>query len=229
MSVWQILIAAVVAAILSVVMGYLAEHLTAYIARRRSYEPRPAVLSDKTNLFDLIAFWLCIYAGALGACLYVPAPLPLIYVLTTEFLLVSISLMDVKYRIIPNELVVDLLILSFLMLLIDSISTAGIDWKHIGSAFLGFFAAFIVFELPKLLKKNPGGGDVKLGMVMGFALGTINLMYAIILMGFGCVAFLMLRARFRVSTIFGRMIPMGPAMSIGYLAVLILSYTSLFE
>lgn len=81
---------------------------------------------------------------------------------------IVILLADFKYHIIPDEMQIALIILSFLKII-----EQGIGWKLIGDYLLGGIVVLVPILLLFLITKGKGMGfgDVKLAFVIGFMLG----------------------------------------------------------
>lgn len=123
---------------------------------------------------------------------------------------------DAKHRVIPNELVLAILVLSAVF------GFAGAIPFQIWQSLLGFAACFVIFFLPGLFGKNVGAGDVKLAAAMGFALGLTGSLYAVACMGLLVLAYVMLNTRVPFLQRFKEMIPMGPFLALALVVVLLL-------
>lgn len=133
-----------------------------------------------------------------------------ILALFTALLIAAVS--DLRKQEIPNTALV-LLLLSGLI----SISFYSGGWI---SRILGFFLIGAAMLIIGLVFKNLGGGDIKTGACIGFALGIIPACYAL-LAGFLLAAcYILIRKR---KTKQNTAIPLAPFIGIGCTAVFLFS------
>lgn len=123
---------------------------------------------------------------------------------------------DARNRIIPNELVLSILVLS------AAFGLSGAIPFQIGSSLLGLFACFILFFLPSVFGRSIGAGDVKLAAAMGFALGLTGSLYAIAGMGVLVLGYVLLTSNLHFSERLKQTIPMGPFLTVALIAVSVL-------
>jgi prepilin signal peptidase PulO-like enzyme (type II secretory pathway) len=126
-------------------------------------------------------------------------------------LLLIVTLVDVKYHLIPDVLTIP----SIGILLFIAI------WRESTVAFLiGGGFALVTFIGPYLLRPGGlGGGDVKLAVVIGLLLGFPSLVWAL-LIGATTGAAMLLGLRLRGAVGPGAMIPYGPFLCLGALMLL---------
>ncbi len=114
-----------------------------------------------------------------------------------------LAIIDIKYRIIPNELII-------LMLTIGAISIIfGVTGVSLINGVIGFFAATITFIVPFVWGGKIGGGDVKLAAAVGFLTGVSGVFHVIALMGVLVIAYCI----FQKNTLWGTLnsyVPMAP-------------------
>ena len=122
---------------------------------------------------------------------------------------------DAKYRIIPNELVLAILIFTAIFGL-----TGAIPFQ-IWQSLLGLAACFVIFFVPGLFGHSVGAGDVKLASAMGFALGLAGSLYAIACMGALVLVYALVDSRVPLPQRLKTMIPMGPFLAVALIAVLL--------
>lgn len=122
------------------------------------------------------------------------------------WLLLEIAIADVKYRIIPDQLVVLLAVGAMGFVPYHS------GWKDIlGGAAVGFFLMLAVALLGKLAyrRETIGGGDIKLfaslGLILGFS-GTLVVIVLTSLISGGAMVYLLATKRVRTKDTF----PMAP-------------------
>lgn len=113
----------------------------------------------------------------LAASLLARSPVDLVNLAAMASAAVVLTLIDVKIRIIPNELAAALLTLSAVFTILDN-GLAALPAKAVG-----FMVALTLFLVAMLIAGGKvGGGDVKLGAAVGFAAGFPNVLMAILLM-----------------------------------------------
>lgn len=124
-----------------------------------------------------------------------------------------ISIIDMKIRIIPNELVLLLFISSLFF------AFASIKNQPILPHFIGLLIGVAFFSIPFLLKSNLGGGDIKYIAVMGFCLGFPDIVKAMMILSSVLLVWLiyiMISKKGGLKTKFA----MGPFISIGFVATM---------
>ena len=142
-----------------------------------------------------------------------------LYLILILMVAACVFYIDAKYRVIPNELVLAILVLSAVF------GFAGAISFQIWSSLLGFIACFVIFFLPGLFGKNVGAGDVKLAAAMGFALGLTGSLYAVACMGLLVLAYVLLNNRTPFLQRLKEMIPMGPFLAVALVVVSLLPKT----
>ncbi len=154
-------------------------------------------------------------AGAVLAAV-TGADLKLPYLFGLLFAGAIITEIDLKKRIIPNELIVFLIVWSLAFGL-----PRVIDF-NLPYSLAGMAACFMLFLLPAALKKRVGAGDVKLAAALGFCVGIPGCLYAIALMGLLVFLCIMLTGRETFLMMIKRLVPMGPFMAAALIAVRVL-------
>jgi len=180
--------------------------ISAFLLRRRSIN---AQLELKYRLW--LAAAMALFGGVIGWRAGIT--LGGLYRLLLMTVSACVFIIDAKHRVIPNELVLAILILS------ASFGLAGAFSFQIWSSLLGLAACFVLFFVPSLFGRNVGAGDVKLAAAMGFALGLTGSLYAIVGMGVLVLAYLMLPVRVPVLERLKAIIPMGPFLALALVAV----------
>ncbi len=125
--------------------------------------------------------------------------------------LVSVSVVDMHHRIIPDEILLVGTILGLPLIFLTSLN-------HLISGLIGFMAAgLLLLAIAVISKGGMGGGDIKLSAVMGLFLGWQSAAVALFLSFLigGIVGILLL-----VTKIKGRKdaVPFGPYLALGGLA-----------
>lgn len=124
-----------------------------------------------------------------------------------------ISIIDIKIRIIPNEVV----LLIFISSLVFAFASS--KYQTILPHLIGLLIGIAFFCIPFLLKSNLGGGDIKYIAVMGFCLGFPDIVKAMMILSSVLLIwliYLIISKRGGLKTKFA----MGPFISIGFVATL---------
>ena len=175
------------------------------MARRRQEAALP-------RLFSLI---LSLSFGLSFAAVYClnGVSLDLFYLLLMAVVSVLVFITDLRHRLIPNPLILAILIITALF----ALAGMAFDWLD---SLLGMAACLLIFMLPAFWGKKIGMGDIKLAGALGFAGGLMGGLYTVVLMGLMILAWLYLR-RIPLVDYLKTLIPMGPCMSVAFMAVLV--------
>ena len=92
---------------------------------------------------------------------------------------------------------------------------------QIWQSLLGLAVCFVIFFLPSLFGKAVGAGDVKLASAMGFALGLVGSLYAVVCMGALVLLYALIDSRVPLPQRLKTMIPMGPFLALALIVVLL--------
>jgi len=130
--------------------------------------------------------------------------------------LVVLSVIDIESHRLPNKIVLP----SAAIVLVARLASAPEHWQAWLGAGLGAFAFFLVFAL--LYPVGLGMGDVKLALLIGFALGSAVLPALLVGTLAGGAAGLILLAK-NGSAARRRPIPFGPFLAFGAITILLLS------
>lgn len=130
-------------------------------------------------------------------------------------ILLVLSVIDIKYLLIPNGLILAIMVLGLLQI--------GLDPRNWFSYLLGFFAASSLLLLISIITRGKmGGGDIKLMATAGLLLGWQKIILALFIGSFfGAVLGLVLMG-FKVIER-KQMIPFGPFLSLGILIAALFS------
>ncbi|HNX14557.1 MAG TPA: A24 family peptidase [Oscillospiraceae bacterium] len=136
-----------------------------------------------------------------------------LYLYLVLFVCASVSCIDARHRIIPNELVFALLGLAV------GFGAAGVTEINWLSSLGGFAACFVLFLLPALFSKKVGAGDIKLAAAMGFCVGLMGSLYAITMMGVLVLIYIAVQYRIPLVQRLKTLIPMGPFLAAALISV----------
>lgn len=124
-----------------------------------------------------------------------------------------IAVIDVKHRIIPNELILALIAITAVSGLL------GVIKLELLSSLGGFACCFVLFLLPCLFSKKVGAGDVKLAAAMGFCAGLIGSLYAVAMMGALVLIYALAERQLPLAKSMKTLIPMGPFIAVALMVV----------
>jgi leader peptidase (prepilin peptidase)/N-methyltransferase len=129
--------------------------------------------------------------------------------------LVVLAAIDIEHRILPNRIVLPATVV-VLVLQIALFPEDAVEWLLAGPAAAAFLA------LPLIVRRGEvGGGDIKLALLMGAAVGWQ--VFAAILIGCLAIVPVALWMLFREGSIRGATLPFGPFLAFGTLAILFTS------
>jgi prepilin signal peptidase PulO-like enzyme (type II secretory pathway) len=142
--------------------------------------------------------------------------------LVASVIFMAMALYDFKWMLLPDELMAPLLIVAIAvagLTIASSINPANAAFNTFLAVMVGGSIFFVIFQLSG--GKMIGGGDVKLGWILGLMLGTaFNAMLMLFLAGLGgsLVALtLLLSGKLRRNSL----IPFGPFLILGALIVVL--------
>ncbi len=124
------------------------------------------------------------------------------------------TLFDLRYRVIPNELILALLATAAVS------SLLGFTGADILSSLAGFLVCGVLFVVPFLLGKKVGGGDVKLAAAIGLCAGLQSALLCIVIMGMLILLYTFVQ-RSTFLAFLHQFIPMGPFVTAAYFLLLI--------
>lgn len=126
---------------------------------------------------------------------------------------VSIGIVDLDIKKIPNSSVLALMIIRTASIIWSAVSGVPIKQTLIPSL-IGLAAGFILYQLPTLIGIPIGTGDVKYSAAIGYCLGAFGYLQAALIMAAGLVVYLI----YLIATKKGSLktaVPMGPCLSLG--------------
>ncbi len=126
---------------------------------------------------------------------------------------ISIGVVDMDIKKIPNSSVLALLIVRTLAIIWAIANGAPVKETLIPSL-IGLAAGFILYQLPMLIGIPIGTGDVKYSSAIGYCLGAFGYIQAALIMAVGLLVYLV----YLVATKKGSLktsVPMGPYLSLG--------------
>ena len=135
---------------------------------------------------------------------------------------IALTAIDMKIRIIPNELVAALLAMSVAFAIMEN------GFAVLPSRLLGLVVSLVLFLATALLggQGKIGGGDIKLAVAIGFAAGFPNILIAVVAMGAAALVSWFIKTTpwsIRIKT----PMPFAGFMMIGLIAALILDKVKL--
>ena len=166
-----------------------------------------------------------------ASALYTHSSYTRAFIMLELSILLAVSIMDLKYRIIPNGFCFLIMIVKlasmftpYLVYLTPSV------WPNLANSGIGLGMCFLVFFGGGILTGGKVGmGDVKLAMAVGFLLGWKDTLVAIALMGVLMMPFVFTMQGITLKNRFKQFVPMGPPLSLAAILVLIAGYSPLVQ
>lgn len=204
---YQYIIKAVVSLALSVALLFLSEKLEQMLLKKREIK---AVSLGKRykSILAILFVALCVLAAVRET------PEKAAYLIVMLFLAMLVTVMDWKYRIIPNDLLLMLIAIQTAALLLGIVS---LQWW---SCLLGLCVSAVLFLIPSILGRNVGAGDVKLAAAVGFCVGMTDTLYVIVLMGAMILLYSYLKTM-NLRLALQKYVPMGPFISTAFVIILL--------
>lgn len=131
-----------------------------------------------------------------------------------------IAVIDLHHRIIPNDLMLSMIIIKIIFSIPDILGVEGFPETSILYSVIGLVAGFVIFAFPAVLSKSVGAGDIKLAATVGFCLGIMGLLYAVVLMGICVLAYALIQSNVSFKMMLHDMIPMGPFIAVAMVIVM---------
>lgn len=204
---------------LGLVIGFLF-----YILAKRQIKVRiekiPSLADDYIpqllNKKWVLPVWEIAFAGLYTASylLFSDNIASLIYSIIFISCSINIVFIDLAIRRIPNELLLTMLIVSLAKFIAEPLIYEGSIKQNLILAVVGIVCGFVLFSLPQKLGRYIGAGDIKLSAVIGFSLGVVGYLQAMIIMALIMLVYLVIL----LVTKKGNMksfAPMGPALCVG--------------
>ncbi len=204
---------------LGLVIGFLF-----YILAKRQIKVRiekiPSLADDYIpqllNKKWVLPVWELAFAGLYTASYFLFSDniVSLIYSIIFISCSINIVFIDLAIRRIPNELLLTMLIVSLAKFIAEPLIYEGSIKQNLILAVVGIICGFVLFSLPQKLGRYIGAGDIKLSAVIGFSLGVVGYLQAMIIMALIMLVYLVIL----LVTKKGNMksfAPMGPALCVG--------------
>lgn len=128
----------------------------------------------------------------------------------------SIAVYDIKYRRIPNLIILFIIALRVLYLITEFDSIVLID------SLIGLIFASITFMIPKIIHMRIGWGDIKYSSALGFCLGFPDYVYSMLACVLCTFLYLLFRKCAMEKDIKAFQLPLGTFMSIGSVIIITL-------
>lgn len=162
----------------------------------------------------VIVTWLLI-SGALFAAVFALFEDTAVRIEAMAYISIAISIgvVDLDIKKIPNSSVLALLIIRTVAIIYASVTGVPVKQTLIPSL-IGLAAGFILYQLPMLIGIPIGTGDVKYSAAIGYCLGAFGYLQAALIMAAGLVVYLI----YLIATKKGSLktaVPMGPYLSLG--------------
>ena len=152
----------------------------------------------------------------------IPLSAETVYMFLLLIICEVITIADSHYRIIPNELLIGIFVFRIAFGIPGLLGVKGFPTFRVVDSLVGFIVGFIIFMFPAVLSKTVGAGDIKLAAAVGFTLGLMGCMVAVVIMGVLVLIYTFMQRQMPILIIVKTMIPMGPFLAIGMIVVLLL-------
>ena len=209
----------VVSALFGAVLGYCSSRAGSYIERKlsekRGLSAENSPFSNKVITAVSLLFGICIMLSG-------PTAINALYALILLTIAETAAVMDIKHRIIPNEVILALLIVKSVILVHSVFGVPAEPAAGLLSSLGGFAACFVIFLLPSFFGKTVGAGDIKFAAAAGFCLGIRGALLAVVFMGLIVLLYALLKPRVPFMAVLRKTVPMGPFLALGMMTVCIL-------
>ena len=204
---------------LGLVIGFLF-----YILAKRQIKVRiekiPSLADDYIpqllNKKWVLPVWEIAFAGLYTASYFLFSDniASLIYSIIFISCSINIVFIDLAIRRIPNELLLTMLIASLAKFIAEPLIYEGSIKQNLILAVVGIICGFVLFSLPQKLGRYIGAGDIKLSAVIGFSLGVVGYLQAMIIMALIMLVYLVILLVTKKGNL-KSFAPMGPALCVG--------------
>lgn len=204
---------------LGLVIGFLF-----YILAKRQIKVRiekiPSLADDYIpqllNKKWVLPVWEIAFAGLYTASYFLFSDniVSLIYSIIFISCSINIVFIDLAIRRIPNELLLTMLIVSLAKFIAEPLIYEGSIKQNLILAVVGIICGFVLFSLPQKLGRYIGAGDIKLSAVIGFSLGVVGYLQAMIIMALIMLVYLVILLVTKKGNL-KSFAPMGPALCVG--------------
>lgn len=204
---------------LGLVIGFLF-----YILAKRQIKVRiekiPSLADDYIpqllNKKWVLPVWELAFAGLYTASYFLFSDniASLIYSIIFISCSINIVFIDLAIRRIPNELLLTMLIVSLAKFIAEPLIYEGSIKQNLILAVVGIVCGFVLFSLPQKLGRYIGAGDIKLSAVIGFSLGVVGYLQAMIIMALIMLVYLVILLVTKKGNL-KSFAPMGPALCVG--------------
>lgn len=153
------------------------------------------------------------------------------YVFAELVLFMTISVADLKYRIIPNGIVLSIFVVHIVWMFVPYFyGTIPALWDNLLNGTIGMVICFVVFFGGTLITGGKVGmGDVKLAMAIGFMLGWWDTLLAVAISGILMVPIIFIPQGQTMKARLNQLIPFGPPFSLAAMIVLTANFTPLWR
>ena len=205
---------------LGLLAGLAFQRITVFQVKRRTNESSKI---EAINTTMAIALWMLLSAILFGIIFYIESEtiVRLQYVLILS-IAISISIVDIDIRRIPNESVLALLLVRTIGIIADIVNGQNFLEAALPSV-IGLAVGFLIYSIPMIAGIPIGAGDTKYSAAIGFCLGIYGFLEASIVMAIALMIYwIYLKATGKGTA---KTVTMqGPYLSLGVMIALIVPY-----
>lgn len=216
------LVDAIYGGVLGIVLGLAMHRVTVFQVKMRTEENAKVEAVNNTMVMVL---WSAL-SGVLFALLFwreseTAVRLPYVMYMSIA---IGIAVVDIDIRRIPNESVLAIMVVKTISIIVNI--SKGCDIKdEIFPVILGLVVGLVIYMIPSIFRVPIGAGDIKYCAAIGYCLGIYGFLEAALVMAVGLLAYLgylkmTKKGSAKTAT------AMGPYLSLGVVATLLLPYES---
>lgn len=210
------------AVVLGLCAGFLFNKLAAVqIKKRTKAGDKPKDISK----LSVVIPWMLISAALFAAIVWREDKwLARIELFIYISILLNIAGVDYVVRKIPNELLLTLLVVKTTFLVIALVNREPF-FESVFPYIIGLFVGLVLFFIPAMLKVSIGAGDLKFSAIIGFCLGYLLFLQAMITMAVMILlylVYLLVTKKGNLKTVTA----MGPYLAIGSVLTMLFPYTA---
>jgi len=212
-------------ALLGLLAGLAFQRITVFQIKKRTEESSKV---EAVNAPMAIVLWMIVSALLFGIIFYIESEsIVRLQSVLIMSIAISISVVDIDIRRIPNESVLALLLVRAIGIIAD-ISDGQNFLEAAIPSFIGMAVGFLIYSIPSMIGVPIGAGDTKYSAAIGFCLGFYGFLEASIIMSIALFVYWVYLKGTGKGT--AKTVTMqGPYLSLGVMVTLIFPYERIIE